>query len=122
MEKEKITVDGKEYVLASSIKNTPRESIANKKYVMVRSRDSGVFAGYLKSRNKDEVVLNDARRIYFWSGAATLSQLAMEGTTKPNDCKFPMAVDEVLIIGVCEIIPITKKAKESIAGVKIWSM
>lgn len=116
-----ITINKEVYVLKSTIKNTARESIANKKFVMVRSKDSGVFAGFLKSRVKDEVVLNDARRIYYWDGASTLSQLATDGTSKPQNCKFPVAVDEVLIIGVCEIIPITAKAKASIDAVKVWS-
>ena len=59
------------------------------KYCMVRTYSAGVFAGTLKSRDGKEVVLNDARRIWFWDGAASLSQLATEGTTKPQNCKFP---------------------------------
>lgn len=118
---EKITVNGKEYVLASTVKNTPRVSLGNKKYVMVRTYSAGVFAGYLKSQKGKEVVLNDARRIYYWDGAATLSQLATDGTCKPQNCKFPVAVDEVLLTEAIEIIPITPKAKASIEAVKVWS-
>jgi hypothetical protein len=122
MEQNEIEINKQIYVLKTTIKNTPRESITNKKFVMIRSRDSGVWAGYLKSHKTQEVVLLDARRIYYWDGAATLSELAMRGTSKPENCKFPVAVDEVLVIGVCEIIPITAKAKASIDGVKVWSM
>jgi hypothetical protein len=121
MMEDKITVNGKEYVLASTVKNSPRLSLGNKKYVMVRTYSAGVFAGYLKSRKGKEVVLNDARRIYYWDGAASLSQLATEGTSKPQNCKFPVAVDEVLLTEAIEIIPITEKARESIASVKVWS-
>ena len=39
------------------------------KYVIVRSRDAGVLAGILVSKNGDEVKLKDARRIWYWSGA-----------------------------------------------------
>ena len=56
------------------------------KYVIVRTYSAGVFAGNLESKQKDEVVLSNARRIWYWDGAATLSQLAMEGTQKPENC------------------------------------
>ena len=90
------------------------------KYCMVRTYSAGVFAGTLKSRDGKEVVLNDARRIWFWDGAASLSQLATEGTTKPQNCKFPCPVEEVLLTEVIEIIPITDSAAKSIAEVPVW--
>jgi len=52
----------------------------NNKYVIVRTYSAGVFAGTLVSREGREVTLADARRIWYWDGAASLSQLAMEGT------------------------------------------
>lgn len=91
------------------------------KYVIVRAEGAGVFAGILKERTRNEVVLNDARRLWYWSGAASLSQLAMNGTNRPNDCKFPCAVDEILIFNVLEIIPTTDKAEKSIREVRTWT-
>jgi len=44
------------------------------KYVLVRTQSAGVFAGELESRNGQEVVLLNARRIWYWDGAASLSQ------------------------------------------------
>lgn len=90
------------------------------RYCMVRAHWAGVFAGTVKSRNGKEAVLTDARRIYYWDGAATLSQLATDGTSKPGNCKFPCAVAEVLLTEVMEIIPITEKARASIEGVPVW--
>jgi hypothetical protein len=92
------------------------------KYVIVRTFSAGVFAGYLESRTGQEVVLREARRIYYWAGAATLSQLAVDGTMKPEDCKFPVAVDRVELLQAIEILDVTPKAKESIASVKTWKM
>lgn len=112
-------INGKEYVLKSASQGK-RESIANKKYLMVRTYSAGVFAGYLKKRVGKEVTLQDARRIWSWQGAASLSQLAMEGTKEPSKCKFAMPVDEVLLLEAIEIIPITAKAKESIESVSEW--
>lgn len=94
--------------------------IENLPYVIVRTNSAGVFAGYLKTRNGQEVVLNNARRIWYWDGAASLSQLAMEGTSKPENCKFPCEVDEVLLLEAIEILNVTEKAKTSIKSVKVW--
>ena len=80
----------------------------------------GVFAGELESRNGQEVVLNNARRIWYWEGAATLSQLAMEGTKKPNECKFPCEVGKVELLQAIEILSVTEEAKKSIKEVPIW--
>lgn len=90
------------------------------KFVIVRTYSAGVFAGYLKSRKDKEVILNNARRIWYWDGAATLSQLAMEGTSKPENCKFPIAVDEVLLTEAIEILNTTPEAQKSIEEVPVW--
>lgn len=91
-----------------------------KPMVIVRTYFAGVFAGELVSREGKEVVLQNARRLWFWAGASSLSQLAMEGTSKPLSCKFPCAVDRVILTEVIEVIDMTKKAVASIAGVPIW--
>jgi len=118
MKKEKcnsVMVDGVEYVPRGA---SPEMS---DDYVLVRTRDAGVFAGVLLERDGDEVKLKNARRIWYWAGAATLSQLAMEGTSAPESCKFPRMVEEVILLGVIEIIPCALKAQKSIKGVKVWA-
>lgn len=90
-------------------------------YVIVRTYSAGVFAGNLYRREGKEVILHNARRIWFWDGAATLSQLAMEGTKKPESCRFPIAVNEIILTEAIEIIPCTKQAEESIKAVKVWT-
>ena len=112
-------INGLQYVLKSSVKK--RESVAKKKYVIVRTYSAGVFAGHLKSREGKEVILQDARRIYYWKGAASLSQLAMEGSSSPDECKFPCPVDEIILTEAIEIIPCTKKSETNIKGVKEWT-
>lgn len=91
-----------------------------KKYVIVRTYSAGVFAGFLESRNGQEATLTDARRLYYWSGAATLSQMAVTGTSKPNECKFPVAVPRVELLQAIEILDCTPEAQESIQGVPVW--
>lgn len=91
------------------------------KFVICRTYSAGVFAGFLESRNGKEVVLTKARRLWRWYGAASLSQLAMEGTKQPKDCKFPVAVDRVELTEAIEILDVTPEAKKSIDEVPIWS-
>ncbi len=90
------------------------------RYCMVRTKNAGVFAGTVQKLKGGKVLLTNARRIWYWAGAASLSQLATEGTSKPTDCKFPAPVAEVMLRGVIEIIPITDEAAESIASVLPW--
>ena len=87
---------------------------------MVRSKSAGVFAGTVVERNGQEVVIKNARRIWYWDGAASLSQLATKGTSKPEKCKFPAPVDAVMLFEVIEIIPISDTAAKSIASVPEW--
>lgn len=91
-----------------------------KRYVIVRTYSAGVFSGEFESRNGQEVVLTNARRIWFWAGAASLSQLAMEGTSKPKECKFPMKVDRVELLQAIEILDVTEKARKSLEEVPVW--
>lgn len=91
-----------------------------KQYFIVRTYSAGVFAGFIKSRKGQEVVMTQARRIWYWSGAASLSQLAMEGTSDPSGCKFPVAVDVVVLTQAIEIINVTEQAKKSIEEVPVW--
>lgn len=91
------------------------------KYVIVRTYSAGVFAGYLESRNGKEVVMRDARRLWYWDGASSLSQLAMEGTKKPENCKFPCPVNRIELLEVIEILDVTEEARKNIAAVKIWA-
>ena len=93
--------------------------MVNKK-VIIRGDRSGVFFGTLKEKNKTEVRLTDCRRLWYWDGAASISQLAVDGTTAPNSCKFTVTVPEIIITDVIEISPCTNEAVKSIEGVKAW--
>ena len=112
-----IKIDNVEYVR----KGTPGH-VMTKNYVIVRTVNAGVFAGTLECFNADKATmrLNQARRLWYWEGAASLSQLSQEGVKKPESCKFPMEVPTITLLGVIEVIPCSKIAQESIAAVPIW--
>ena len=92
----------------------------NTQKCIIRAEKAGVFFGEIKERTGQEVVMTNCRRLWYWSGAASLSQLATEGVKNPGQCKFTVSIPEMTIFGVIEIIPCTDDAINSINSVKEW--
>ncbi|MBQ0119789.1 MAG: hypothetical protein KBT13_01525 [Bacteroidales bacterium] len=90
--------------------------------VIVRGDRSGLFFGELVSRSGKEVKLKNCRRLWYWEGAATINQLAVDGTCAPLRCKFTIAVPEIEILDAVEILYCTAKAADSISNVAIWKL
>lgn len=114
-----IEINGEKYKKISSLKED-NEELRYLRYVIARTYTAGVFAGYVEEKNDKRIVLRNARRLWFWDGAASLSQLAMEGVSKPKNCKFPVEVNRVELTECIEILDVTEEAKKSIASVEIW--
>jgi hypothetical protein len=114
-----IIIDGVKYVPENQ-NYINAEELEEMKYCIVRTYSAGVFAGYVESRNGKEVVIRKVRRIWYWDGANSLSQLAKDGTCEPDNCKFAVEVDKIEVTEAIEIIECTEKAKESIQGVPEW--
>jgi len=91
-------------------------------YYIIRCDRSGVFFGEIAERNGREVTIRNARRLWYWHGAASLSQLALEGTKRPRDCKFTVTVPSIVVLDAIELIPCSEQAVESIKGVSVWKM
>lgn len=90
------------------------------KKVIIRGSRSGVFFGTLASKEGQEVELTNCRRLWYWDGAASISQLAADGTVAPENCKFTMYVRKIVILDTIEIIECTPKAIKSIEAVGVW--
>jgi len=92
-------------------------------FVIIRTYSAGVHFGYLKKRESTlagiEVELTNARRVWYWDGAATLSQMAVDGVKKPENCKFSVEVESIQLLAI-EIISVTEKAKNNLQNVPIW--
>jgi len=108
---ESIVIDGVRYV---------PEVTMTEDWFIVRARWAGVFAGEIVERNGSEVRMRNARRLWSWKGAASLSQLAMEGVKCPNECKFPCPVTSVTLLDVIEIVTCSEAGKKSIQETPIW--
>ena len=105
--------------LSSSVIKSLQSPCINK-ICMVRTYSAGVFYGKLVSKNGKEGILENARRVYYWEGAATLSQLANSGTSLPEKCKFPEEVPLVELTEIIEIIPVSIEALKTLNKVKVW--
>lgn len=116
---ETIKIDEVEYVRKDSIQT---QELNKDNFAIVRSAPAGVFAGYLTETNLAQgwVRMKNVRRLWYWDGAASLSQLATDGVSKPQNCKFSVIVPEQTILVVSEIIPCTLSAIKSISEVKAW--
>lgn len=90
------------------------------KYYIIRGNYSGVFFGNIKERNGQEITITNCRRIWYWDGAASISQLALEGVKNPDNCKFTVTVPELTILDAIEIIPCSETAVKIIKDVKEW--
>lgn len=95
------------------------------KFSIIRTHSAGVWFGKIKKLNGSVAIITNARRLWYWSGAASLSQLAVEGTKRSLDCKFTMVItdeDGVYLPQVIEVLPCTKEAVENINAVPVWKI
>lgn len=115
-----ISINGIDYIPATETNKQMAFSYEGVPYQIVRTYSAGVFAGYIEKRKGKEVVMTNARRLWYWDGAASLSQLAIDGPQKPRNCKFPEAVSRIILTEVIEILDCTEKAFKAIKEVPIW--
>lgn len=120
---QEVVIEGVTYVPKDSINQTKIDT-SGLEYCIVRSYAAGVFAGYVQTKTSEANGMNvrvlNARRLWKWEGAASLSQLAMEGVKKPKSCMFPCEVPVIDVFNVVEIIPATIECFESIKSVEVW--
>ncbi len=91
-------------------------------YYIVRAARAGVFFGRIKENTAESVTMIDVRKLWFWSGAAAVEQIAVDGVTNPSTCKFTRTVEEMEILEPIQVIPCTDKAVACIKAVKPWMM
>jgi len=92
------------------------------KQVIARSDKGGVIFGELVGFEGDTLMFGRSRKLHYWDGAGAIEQLSKDGTSKPDRCRFTVVVEESTVFGVCQCIPCTDKAIESINGVKEWTL
>ena len=89
---------------------------------IIRCARAGVFFANVAKLDGQTAELHDARRLWYWDGAASISQLAQAGVKKPRNCKFSVTVPVMTVMEVIEIIPCTAEAVKSVSGVSEWKI
>jgi hypothetical protein len=90
------------------------------KFVVVRSIESGHWAGRLESIDQNKVVLSQARRLFGWVAAQsiTLSAVAKYGLKKNTDPRpgknWVAPTIDYAWMEACEVLVATDEARESI--------
>lgn len=90
------------------------------KHVIVRSNMAGVFFGILAKKTGQELTLQKARKFYYFSGANTVEDLAIQGALNSENCKLTIEVDELVISEYVQIIPCTEEAINNNKKIKTW--
>ena len=106
-----VMIDGKEYGEVQQLGPI----------VLVRTYSAGVHFGTLKSRDGKDVVLTNARRLWQWSGACSLSQVAIDGV-ELSGSKISILVPEITLTEAIELIPMSSKAGEAMMGAQSWQI
>ena len=84
--------------------------------VLVRTYSAGVHYGELVDHEGKEVVLKNTRRLWYWRGAFTLSEIALKGLNQ-DASKLSVALPKIYLSEVIEIIPVSDAAAKCIEGV-----
>lgn len=91
---------------------------------IIRTYSAGVFAGDLDENSRSDDgkrgIVKNARRLWYWSGAASLSELAVSGPKNKDQCKFPVSVKSIELTEIIEILECTPEAEKSINEVPVW--
>ena len=90
------------------------------KKVIVRADKAGVFYGTLSKKEGTEVQLTNVRKLYYWSGANAIEQIALEGVKNPKNCKFTVINKEATVSNYIQIITCTNEAIENLESIVEW--
>jgi hypothetical protein len=80
--------------------------------VIVRTYSAGVHFGTLAKHAGKEVVLTDSRRIWYWTGANTLSEISLRGVGSGS--KVSESIPYITLTEAIEIIPCSAEAAANI--------
>ena len=116
-----IEVNGVKYVPKDSVRSLAMASNEDGlPCVIIRTQSAGVHFGFLAERRGKEVDLVNSRRVYYWDGAASLSQMAVDGVSEPKKCKFSVVTPKITLLEAIEIIPTSTKAQDNLFSVPVW--
>ena len=92
-----------------------------KTWVIVRTYSAGVHFGRLKNLKGKKCVLTDSRRIWYWSGAASISEIAVSGIKNLDESKIAVPLKEIYLSEAIEVIPCSPESEKCLREAPAWS-
>jgi hypothetical protein len=92
-------------------------------FSIIRADRAGVFLGKIVESNGSTLVITNARRLYYWSGALDVITIALSGVSKPATCKFSAQLgdnDKSTILNVIEHHPVTEFSLNQLNAIPVW--
>jgi hypothetical protein len=89
------------------------------KKIIARIDRAGVFHGTLDHIDNDIMRLKDARRIYYWNGALSVTDMAANGITG-GKVTVPVTTVEFMSDKIVELNECSEEASKSIEAIKPW--
>ena len=89
------------------------------KRIIARIERAGVFHGTLDYIDNDILRLKDARRIYYWNGALSVTDIAAKGITG-GKVTIPVTTVEFMSDNVVELNECSEDASKAIEEIKPW--
>jgi hypothetical protein len=86
---------------------------------LVRTVSAGVHFGIVIEHKGKEVTLVNARRLWSWQGACSLSQVAVDGVDL-NGSKITVSVPKIVLTEAIELITMTTKAAKQMMEAQPW--
>ena len=93
----------------------------NKK-VIIRSNNAGVFFGTLSAVHGNSVELLNMRRIHYWSGANSITDIALGGIQNKESSRVTDFIEKAIISEVIEIIICTQRSIKDLEEFPVWTL
>ena len=91
-------------------------------YSIIRSDRFGVYFAEVKSQTEKTIVLQNARNIHYWDGAASVLQLATDPTKLKPNTRITVSVDTLSITDTVMVIPCTEIAEKFLKEFPVWKI
>ncbi len=82
------------------------------RHCVVRTYSAGVHLGTVESVDGSQCILSNARRLWRWGGAFTLSEVSKTGVD-PKKSRIADEVETISLSDMIELIPTTLSARDT---------
>lgn len=90
------------------------------KKIIARIERAGVFHGTLAAKDAEITTMTDVRRIYYWEGALSVTDMSVTGVNASSKITLPAKRVVFQTARVIELVECTDEANKSIESIKPW--